>query len=267
MVKQPKDENAPKRPLTAYFSWQNSVREKVTKSMPAGTGFGEMAAKFSSMWKAMSDGQKGPFEKKAKASQGKYAKQMEKYKTTKHYSNFQKVKEQFKVDNVKKSKFKKDENAPTRPQSGYFLFMGDERDDLVSDGMAHKDAVKKLGEMWSSLSAAKKKPYEEKAAKLKGKYDKNLEKYKKTKFFKAYQAEKDEFMANRKMELKKLEDKMARGRSRSKSKSKKPKAPKSRSRSKSAKRKATKPKKSKSRSRSRSKPKAAQKHVPFICGL
>merc|ERR1719436_1547165 len=154
------------------------------------------------MWKKLSAGQKAPFEKKYQAESEKYQKKLA------------------------KSKFKKDENAPTRPQSAFFLFMGDERDDLVADGLTHKEAVSKLGEMWSALSAGKKKPYEEKAAALKAKYDKNLEKYKKTNAYKKYQAEKEEFMANRKAELKKLQDKQ--NPSRSRSKSKKPRAPKSR---------------------------------------
>merc|ERR1719167_1765043 len=106
----------------------------------------------------------------------------------------------------------------------------------------------KIGNMWSSLSAAKKKPYEEKAASLKAKYAKVLEKYKKTAQFKKYQKEKDEFYYNKKLALKRLEA--------SRSRSAKPKAPKrSVSRSKSKKRKAKKSKsrsQSKKRSRSRS---------------
>merc|ERR1719499_2607657 len=170
--------------------------------MPEGYAFGDVAAKFSEMWKAMSDSDKAPFEAKAKKASEKYKAAMAKYKLTDNYKKFQKLKEDNKWAAVKKQKFKKDENAPSRPQSAYFLFMADERDDLVSGGMAHKDAVKKLGEMWSSLSADKKKPYEDKAAALKAKYDKNVEKYKTTKAYKTYMAEKAEFEANKKAEIK-----------------------------------------------------------------
>merc|ERR1719336_2543750 len=145
---------------------------------------------------------------------------------------------------VKKQKFKKDENAPSRPQSAYFLFMADERDDLVSGGMAHKDAVKKLGEMWSAMSAEAKKPYDDKAAALKAKYEKNVEKYKTTKAYKTYMAEKAEFEANKKAEIKRMKAADKEESSKKKSGSK----PRSRSRSKSA-------KKAKRSSRSRSKPK------------
>merc|ERR1712066_627280 len=158
-----------------------------------------------------------------------------------------------KVDTVKKSKFKKDENAPTRPQSAYFLFMADERDDLVADGMSHKDAMVELGKMWGNLSAGKKKPYEDKAAALKAKYQKTLEKYKKSNNYKKYHAEKDEFMANRKAELKKLDAKQNPSKSRSRS------AKRAKSRSKSKKRSGKKKARKASRSRSRSKKRSGKK--------
>merc|ERR1719458_1083040 len=190
----------------------------------------------------MSDNHKAPFQTKYQTAMAKYKKKMEKYKTTKDYANFQKAKEQHKVDSVRSSKFKKDENKPARPLSAYFLFMADEREDLVASGMTHKEAMMKMGDMWSALSNAKKKPYQDKAAATKAKYAKTVEKYKKTAQYKKYQKEKDEFYYNKKLALQRLEP--------SRSKSKKPKAPKSRSksrkrsvsRSKSKARKASKPK-------------------------
>merc|ERR1719458_457187 len=179
----------------------------------------------------MSDNHKAPFQTKYQAAMAKYKKKMEKYKTTKDYANFQKAKEQHKVDSVRSSKFKKDENAPSRPLSAYFLFMADEREDLVAGGMTHAEAMSKMGEMWSSLSAGKKKPYQDKAAASKAKHAKTVEKYRKTA---QYKKEKDEFYYNKKLALRRLEP--------SRSKSKKPKAPKSRSKSK--KRSAKKAKKS-----------------------
>jgi len=253
MVKGLKDENAPKRPQTAYFMWMNDNRDKITKSMPDAT-FGEKAAKFSELWGAMSDGQKAPFVKKSTAASEKFHKAMAKYKLTADYKKFQKAKEEFKVNQVKKQKFKKDENAPTRPQSAYFLFMADERDDLVSGGMSHKDAVKKLGAMWSALSAGKKKPYDDKAASLKAKYEKAVEKYHKTSNYKKYMAEKEAFDAQKKADLKKANDKQ-KGKSASASKSKSRSRARSKSRSKSAKR----AKRSKSRSKSKAKKRSRSK--------
>merc|ERR1719251_280940 len=170
----------------------------------------------------MSNKQKEPFQTKYEAAMTKYRKKLEKYKKTEEYADFQKAKAEHKVDTLKKSKFKKDENAPARPLSAYFLFMADEREDLVAGGMTHKEAMTKMGEMWSSLSAAKKKPYQDKAAVAKAKHAKQVEKYKKSALYKKYQKEKDEFYYNKKLALRRLEP------SRSKSK---PKAPKARSKS------------------------------------
>merc|ERR1719507_2755253 len=147
--------------------------------MPEGSGIGDVAKKFSEIWNSMGDGQKAPFQTKYTTAMEKYHKKMDKYKTTKEYAKFQKAKEQHKVNTVKKSKFKKDENAPSRPLSAYFLFLADVREDLVAGGMTHAEAMSKMGEMWSSLSAAKKKPYQDKAAAAKAKYAKTVEKYKK----------------------------------------------------------------------------------------
>merc|ERR1712173_486289 len=121
---------------------------------------------------------------------------------------------------------------------------------MGAGGMAHKDAVKKLGEMWSALSADKKKPYEDKAAALKAKYEKNVEKYKTTK------AEKAEFEANKKAEIKRMKaaDKETSTTKKSSSKKKSGSKPRSRSRSKKVKRSKSRSKsKSKKRSRSKSK--------------
>merc|ERR1719436_323315 len=148
----------------------------------------------------MSDSQKAPFQSKYEAAMAKYKKKMEKYKKTDEYAEFQKAKEEHKVNTLKKSKFKKDENAPSRPLSAYFLFLADHRDELVADGMTHKEAMSKMGEMWGKLSAAKKKPYEDKAAAAKAKYAKTLEKYKKTALYKKYVAERDAFNAAKKAE-------------------------------------------------------------------
>merc|ERR1719384_1636448 len=116
--------------------------------------------------------------------------------------------------------------------------MADERDDLVAGGMSNKEAMSKMGEMWGALSAAKKKPYQDKAAAAKAKYDKTVEKYRKTATYKKYLAEKDEFYANKKAELKKIDAKQnpSKSRSRSAKRSGKKKARKSRSRSRSKKR-------------------------------
>merc|ERR1719391_1352502 len=151
----------------------------------------------------MSEATKAPYESKAKKDLEKYHKLMDKYKLTDDYKEFQKLKAQNKVDAVKKTKFRKDENAPKRPANGYFLFMTSKKDALVAEGMAFTEASKKCGELWNALSEAGKKPFEDESAALKKKYEAALEKYQKTAKYKKYMAEKAEFDENKKDELKK----------------------------------------------------------------
>merc|ERR1719204_3055832 len=145
------------------------------------------------MWKDMSEAAKAPYESKAKKDLEKYHKLMAKYKLTDDYKEFQKLKAQSKVDSVKKTKFRKDENAPKRPVNGYFLFMTSKKEALVSEGMAFTEASKKCGELWNALSEAGKKPFEDESAALKKKYEAAVEKYQKTAKYKKYMEEKAEF--------------------------------------------------------------------------
>jgi len=147
MVKGLKDENAPKRPLSAYFAWCATVRAKVTKSLPEGSGVAQAGKKMSEMWNKLTDSQKAPFEKKYRSEKEKYDKKLAKYKLTKDYANFQKKKEQHKVDTVKNKKFKKDENAPKRPLSAFFLFMGDEREALIEGGLSFKVVMDEISRL------------------------------------------------------------------------------------------------------------------------
>merc|ERR1719204_2515005 len=155
------------------------------------------------MWKDMSEAMKAPFENKAKKDLEKYHKLMDKYKLTDDYKEFQKLKAQNKVDSVKNTKFRKDENAPKRPANGYFIFMTTKKDALVAEGMAFTVASKKCGELWNALSDADKKPFEDQSAALKKKYEAALAKYHETPEYKKYMEEKAEFDENKKQELKK----------------------------------------------------------------
>jgi len=80
-------------------------------------------------------------------------------------------------------KYAADPNAPKRPLSGYFLFAADVREDVVdsiSGPFSLGKVGKKIGQMWSNLSNAKKAPYQKKAAASKEKYDKANAKYRNT---------------------------------------------------------------------------------------
>lgn len=79
----------------------------------------------------------------------------------------------------KKGKREKEEGEPTRAQSAFFFFSNEKRPAILAaqrsegDGKVDIGAVgKKIGEMWSALSADEKQPYEAKAAEDKARYQK-----------------------------------------------------------------------------------------------
>merc|ERR1712007_21256 len=71
----------------------------------------------------------------------------------------------------KKGKKEKDPNKPKRPLPGYFLFMADERS-VVKEEHPDWKIGKELGKRWNTLDAARKKKYNDQAAKGKAKYEK-----------------------------------------------------------------------------------------------
>ncbi|XP_077222869.1 high mobility group B protein 1-like isoform X3 [Tasmannia lanceolata] len=84
---------------------------------------------------------------------------------------------------VKKQKAaKKDPNKPKRPPSAFFVFLEEFRKTfkLEHPNVKAVSAVGKAGgEKWKSMSGAEKAPYEAKAAKKKGEYEKLISAYNK----------------------------------------------------------------------------------------
>merc|ERR1711976_370168 len=74
-----------------------------------------------------------------------------------------------------------------RPLSGYFTWLKDNRKSIKGKNVA--EVGKKAGEMWKSLSADKKKVYEERASKAKTEYAAYIAKVKDTDAFKSYKGE------------------------------------------------------------------------------
>lgn len=137
----------------------------------------------------MSAKEKQKFEDMAKTDKVRYDREMKNYVPPK---------------GAKGGKRKKDPNAPKRPpyvdhshnyllthsltsvyliltfnvcfvrRSAFFIFCSDHRSKIKNDnpGISIGDIAKKLGVMWSNVTPKEKTPYEQKAMKLKEKYEK-----------------------------------------------------------------------------------------------
>jgi len=188
-----------------------------------GSGKGsEVAKKAGEMWKAVSDADRKPYETKAKEQKDAYdkflateegKKALGDKKAARVEANAEKAKkEEERTEKLAAKEEKKNErackaavkavekdDALKKPQTAYWLWLGDNRERIVTMLGSAKgpDVAKKGGEMWKALADADRQPYERRAKEQKDAYDKYLasdEGAAKLKAFKdATKAAKDQF--------------------------------------------------------------------------
>ncbi|XP_054422958.1 high mobility group protein B3-like [Pteronotus mesoamericanus] len=157
------DPKKPKAKMSAYSFFVQTCREEHKKKNPeVPDNFVEFSKKYSERWKTMLGKEKSKFDEMVKADKILYDQEMKDYRP------------------AKGGKKKKDPNAPKRPPSGFFFFCSEFCPKIKSTnpGISTGDVAKKLGEMWNNLSDSEKQPYNNKAAKLKEKYEKDVADYK-----------------------------------------------------------------------------------------
>jgi len=160
----------------------------------------EISKMIAAEWKVMDNPAKKPYEVEAKELKEKYETEMKKYKETPQFREHQKKLKNWKAPDGngkgkgkktdgKRTKKLKDVNAQKKPQSAYFLFAGDRRPKLRDSHPDKKitEVAKLLGAEWKEISEADKKPWEERAKKLKEQYEKDWEAYKQTDHYREFQ--------------------------------------------------------------------------------
>merc|ERR1719300_1816991 len=99
-----KDENAPKRPQSAYFIWMNEVgRPAYTKAHP-GADLGAVGKALGEQWKGKSDADKKTYQDKAEKAKAKYQTALAKYQKTAAYKKYEEEKKAYKDQQSKKRK-------------------------------------------------------------------------------------------------------------------------------------------------------------------
>ncbi|XP_057175386.1 high mobility group protein B2b [Triplophysa rosa] len=161
------DVNKPKGKTSAYaFLVQTCREEHKRKSPEVPVNFAEFSKKCSERWKAITASDKTRFEDMAKVDKVRYDREMKDYEPPKGAGK-------------KGSRKKKDPNAPKRPPSAFFVFCSELRPTVKSEnpGLSIGESAKKLGELWSKQSTKDRAPYEQKAVKLREKYEKDVAAY------------------------------------------------------------------------------------------
>jgi len=194
--KAPSDENAPKRPLTAFMAYSNKHRAAVQKMLPEGSRVGDIAKKLGEMWKACTGAERTKFDTEAKAAKAKYDKKFAAYKETEQYAEYQEMMHAYRIHKTKLP-FRKDPNHPKKAKTAYMLF-GDEHRPAVMEkfkGQPITATMTELSKMWKAVGEDEKAKWNKKAAKAKADREKEVEKYMKTKGYKEYQEEKEAYKA------------------------------------------------------------------------
>ncbi|KAK5893010.1 hypothetical protein CgunFtcFv8_005922 [Champsocephalus gunnari] len=161
-----KDVNKPKGKTSAYAFFVQTCREEHRKKHPEqSVNFAEFSKKCSERWKGLTANDKKCFEDMAKTDKVRYNREMVDYTPPKGFG--------------KRGRKRKDPNAPKRPPSAFFVFCGEYRPSVKQQfpGLSIGDCAKKLGELWGKQTQSDKLPYEEKAQKLREKYDRDMVAY------------------------------------------------------------------------------------------
>lgn len=82
--KKPKDKNAPKRNLSAYFLFLSEFRKENPN-----LGLTETSVKGGAKWKSLSESERAPFQNKSASDKVRYEREMETYKQSKEYASHQ----------------------------------------------------------------------------------------------------------------------------------------------------------------------------------
>jgi hypothetical protein len=180
-LKMVKDVNAPKRPLTGYIRYINTIRAEVERE--TGLNGIKVTPHLSARWNALSEEEKDSFNQAFAKEMVKHKAVMAKYKKTDAYEAFQQKKK------AKNSKRPKDKNAPKRATSSFMIFANDIRDEVKENNpeASFGEVGRIMGQQWGALAADRKAAYQAQHEKAKENYQKVLEQYKKSDNYAAYQ--------------------------------------------------------------------------------
>lgn len=260
--KAPKDENAPKKPLSAYFRFAEEKRKPEREKNPGAT-VGQVMKVIGALWKQLSAEEKEKYDTPAKKAKSTYDKLLAAYKHSGAYAEFQEKLHEFKIFETTLP-YKKDPNMPKKALSAYMIYTNSIREEINKEnpGIKVTDVMRKCGQKWKELSDDDKAEWTQKAEAKKAEHEKTKAAYLMTSQRTDYENEKEAYLAKQKKDRKRLKRKRpsAVDESAEDAPVEKPKkrAKKEQKANKASKPKAPKSKKSKSKSKGSSKSKGAK---------
>jgi hypothetical protein len=181
-AKKDKDENAPKKNVSAWILFFKAERPKIKKEFPSMKPQ-EVMAELSKRWKIAKDDEEvmKEFAEKAKQDKERYEEEKKDYVPPPADENDDTPKKGKKGGKkAKKEKKVKAEGEPKRAKSAWLFFCDAERKKLAKEENAPKgkDILGELAKRWKDLSDKKKKKYNKLAEEAKAQYTEDMEKFK-----------------------------------------------------------------------------------------
>ena len=193
--KKKKDENAPKKNVSAWILFSKAERPKIKKEFPEMKPQ-DVMAELSKRWKIAKDDEEvmEEFAEKARQDKERYEEEKKDYVPAPADSDDE---ENPKKKKAKKAKKVKAEGEPKRAKSAWLFFCDAERKNLAKEENAPKgkDVLGELSKRWKVLSDKKKKKYNKLAEEAKAQYTEDMEKFKATKNEEKEEEEEDEDQA------------------------------------------------------------------------
>lgn len=188
----PKDEHAPPRPKSGFTKFGIEARPRLKEQRPELiTDLSGMGKAIAEEWAKVPEAEKEKMQKEYDAEMAIWKPKWEAYKQTPHYKEFFEIRQDW-IDkrNRKKLQKKMNANAPKRPRSGYMIFSGEIREEVMAkvkaEGLGMGDGGRIISERWNALSEDKKAQYAEESQNQKKKFDVEFEVYRKSQDFKDY---------------------------------------------------------------------------------
>eukprot|EP00928_Gymnodinium_smaydae_P078786 TRINITY_DN62864_c2_g1_i1.p1 TRINITY_DN62864_c2_g1~~TRINITY_DN62864_c2_g1_i1.p1 ORF type:complete len:1324 (-),score=421.87 TRINITY_DN62864_c2_g1_i1:282-3959(-) len=181
-------DEAPKKAPSAFGLYRNEVMpgmaaENQKKPPEEKLDMAAFARKLASMWQALTDEQKKPYQEKAAVEKEKWEKEQLAFKGSEKYTSFLEKREKIKTTENRALNLRE---MPKRPKSVFALF-AEERKGDVEPGKGEGKGRSALKTLWESTPAEEKKKYEDKEKELKDMWMKELAEYKAGEQFKTFE--------------------------------------------------------------------------------
>lgn len=176
--KHSRDPNAPKKNMSAYLMYQNTMRESFRTENP-GMTFGQLSKFTSAMYKSLTPEEKARWDEAARQDKARYETEISTYVPPPGFDQLGQLIEGNAAAGPRKRSKKKDPDAPKRARGSYVFFTLDERPKLVKESptMKFTEIGHTMGERWRALPALDRRRYEDLAARDKKRFNDEMAVY------------------------------------------------------------------------------------------